>query len=115
MAKLPPPGASISSADRLERVEAKIDRLLSNDTDEQVAGVLGTIKRMLEPAWVQRGIQVVSVLLGILLLSKLGLISGQQQDALTRAATAGLLTAPASSSAPPPAPEAQADLPVVTP
>ena len=87
--RTPPPATD--TPDALTRIEAKLDRLLANDADEQVAGFFGLLRRAVEPPWVQRGIQVVTVLLGIILLAKLGLINGQQQAAFTKVATAGLL------------------------
>lgn len=88
-----------TSAD-IARIEKKIDSLLANDADEQVAGILGAIRRMLEPAWVQRGIQAVAVLVGIWLMGRLGIISGQTQADLTNAATGGVanIAAPAVES-----------------
>ena len=88
---------SPTSADRLERVEAKLDRLLADNTDEQVAGILGTIRRTLDAAWVQRAIQAGVVLTGVWIMSKMGVINGDQQAALTKGLTGG--TAPANESA----------------
>ena len=89
MAKRKP--TDIKSDDPLARIEWKLDCLLQSDSDEQVSGILASIRRTLDVAWVQRAIQAGVVLSGVWLLSKFGIISGDQQAELTKAATGGLL------------------------
>ena len=93
----------------LARIEAKLDKLLSRDSDEQIAGILAHVRKFIDDSpWFRHGLSVVSMLAGMWLLERLGVLTPEQHAAGIEAVAAHEAVAlPAEAALPEPAAEAQ--------
>lgn len=98
----------------LKAIDGKLDTLLKNNTDEQVAGILGHINRLLDNAWIQRAIVGALIVGATTIAGKLGYLTPEQQ---TKAAEVVIAASSPGSApgvlAPQPVPVAVEPAPVV--